>query len=213
VLPLVDMTIVAPPATLLLPPTFSTVPFFATDVPGGCRFAAPAAVVALNHRLDAARDPDVPRERFVRRLVAEALDARRLRRLHPPVHRPEVAEGHADDAGHAGAAPRATPAPHGDDRWRPGVRPHAGVPFAAQSVSNRAKAAWRTAGLTPIALHEARHTFASFAIAAGVDVKALSTYCGHASVTITIDRYGHLFPGNEAEAAGLLDEYLERATG
>jgi hypothetical protein len=31
---LVDMTIVAPPATLLLPQTFSTVPFFATDVLG-----------------------------------------------------------------------------------------------------------------------------------------------------------------------------------
>jgi hypothetical protein len=24
-------------------------------------------------------------------------------------------------------------------------------------------------------------------------------------VTITLDRYGHLFPGNEHEAAGLLD--------
>ena len=31
---------------------------------------------------------------------------------------------------------------------------------------------------------------------------------GHASVTITLNRSGHLFPGNEHEAAGLLDEYL-----
>lgn len=29
--------------------------------------------------------------------------------------------------------------------------------------------------------------------------------------TITLDRYGHLFPGSEDEAAGLLDAYLERA--
>ena len=28
---------------------------------------------------------------------------------------------------------------------------------------------------------------------------------------ITLDRYGHLLPGNEAEAAGLLDAYLDRA--
>ena len=35
----------------------------------------------------------------------------------------------------------------------------------------------------------------------------------HSSITITIDRYGHLFPGNEAEAATLLDGYLDRATG
>lgn len=29
-------------------------------------------------------------------------------------------------------------------------------------------------------------------IAAGVNAKALATYMGHASVTITYDRYGHL---------------------
>ncbi len=31
---------------------------------------------------------------------------------------------------------------------------------------------------------------------------------GHASITITLDRYGHLLPGNEAEAATLLDNWL-----
>jgi hypothetical protein len=34
---------------------------------------------------------------------------------------------------------------------------------------------------------------------------------GHSSITITLDRYGHLFPGNEDESAALLDAYLERA--
>ena len=48
-------------------------------------------------------------------------------------------------------------------------------------------------------------------IAAGVNAKALSTYMGHANIAITLDRYGHLMPGNEAEAAGLLDAYLTRA--
>jgi integrase len=45
-------------------------------------------------------------------------------------------------------------------------------------------------------------------IAAGVNAKALSTYMGHANIGITLDRYGHLMPGNEEEAAGLLDDYL-----
>ena len=45
-------------------------------------------------------------------------------------------------------------------------------------------------------------------IAAGVNAKALSVYMGHASIEITYDRYGHPMPGNEAEAAGLLDRYL-----
>jgi integrase len=50
-------------------------------------------------------------------------------------------------------------------------------------------------------------------IGAGVNAKALSVYMGHSSVRVTLDLYGHLFPGNEAEAANLLDTYLERAAG
>jgi integrase len=47
--------------------------------------------------------------------------------------------------------------------------------------------------------------------AAGVNAKSLQTYMGHSSVTVTYDRYGHLMPGNEDEAAALLDAYLERS--
>jgi integrase len=82
-------------------------------------------------------------------------------------------------------------------------------PFTSSNVGGRARTAWR--GLTPITLHEGRHTYASLMIAAGVNAKALSTYMGHATITITLDRYGHLMPGNEEEAAGLLDAYLQRA--
>jgi integrase len=87
------------------------------------------------------------------------------------------------------------------------------VPFEPKSLSNRAGRAWKRSGLQPITLHECRHTFASLMIAAGVNVKALSTYMGHASVMITLDRYGHLMPGNEREAAGLLDAFLSRSRG
>jgi site-specific recombinase XerC len=45
-------------------------------------------------------------------------------------------------------------------------------------------------------------------IAAGVNLKALQTFMGHANITTTLDLYGHLMPGGEAEAAGLLDGYL-----
>jgi integrase len=70
----------------------------------------------------------------------------------------------------------------------------------------------RRAGLTPIGLHEFRHTFASLVIAAGVNAKAISAYLGHASIQTTFDLYGHLMPGNEEEAVALVDAYLERAT-
>ncbi len=84
-------------------------------------------------------------------------------------------------------------------------------PFVPVTLTARADVAWKRAKLERIKLHECRHTFASLMIAAGVNVKALSTYMGHATISITLDLYGHLMPGNEAEAASLLDAYLERA--
>jgi len=45
-------------------------------------------------------------------------------------------------------------------------------------------------------------------IAARANAKALSVYIGHATFGITMDRYGHLMPGNEDEAATMLDAYL-----
>ena len=86
------------------------------------------------------------------------------------------------------------------------------TPFRDLWVQISAQRTWKAAKLAPIGLHEARHTFASLMIAAGVNAKALSSYLGHASVTITYDRYGHLMPGNEGEAAALLDEFLNSAT-
>ncbi|MGH2868939.1 MAG: tyrosine-type recombinase/integrase, partial [Solirubrobacteraceae bacterium] len=83
-----------------------------------------------------------------------------------------------------------------------------GTPFATSTISLRAGKAWRQAKLDPITLHECRHTFASLMIAAGVNPKALQTFMGHSSITVTLDRYGHLFPGSEGEAAVLLDTYL-----
>jgi integrase len=79
-----------------------------------------------------------------------------------------------------------------------------------QAAVERARAAWGRAGFEPIGLHECRHTYAAWMIAAGVNAKALSVYMGHSSITITLDRYGHLMPGNEREAANMLAAYLER---
>lgn len=97
-------------------------------------------------------------------------------------------------------------------------------PFTSNRVQGRADAAWKAANkleskrareedrepvlLKRITPHACRHTFASLMIAAGVNPKALSTFMGHANISITLDRYGHLMPGSEAEAAGLLDDYM-----
>jgi len=84
--------------------------------------------------------------------------------------------------------------------------------FTPSITNQRAKDAWAAAGLEPITLHECRHTYAAYMIAAGINPKALSTYMGHSSITVTLDRYGHLLPGNEHEAATLLEQWLDSQT-
>jgi integrase len=85
-----------------------------------------------------------------------------------------------------------------------------GNPLHPTTLRERVSKAWRKAGLKPLGFHEARHTAASIFIASGLNAKTVSTYLGHASITITLDRYGHLFPGSEAEALGLLNAFLAR---
>ena len=81
-------------------------------------------------------------------------------------------------------------------------------PFQAATIYRRADRAWEAQALGRLRLHQARHTYASFMIAAGVNAKALSSFMGHSSIKVTFDLYGHLMPGTEAEAAALLDTYL-----
>ena len=81
-------------------------------------------------------------------------------------------------------------------------------PMNASGFTQRMAARWAALGMTPIGMHESRHTFASMMIAAGANAKSIATYMGHADIATTFDRYGHLMPGNEAQAAGLLDAYL-----
>ena len=52
-----------------------------------------------------------------------------------------------------------------------------------------------------IRLHDLRHTHASHLLAAGINVKVVSERLGHASVSFTLDTYGGVMPGQQAEAA------------
>lgn len=66
-------------------------------------------------------------------------------------------------------------------------------------------------GLDGLVPHELRHTAASLAISAGASVKGVQAMLGHASATLTLDRYGHLF-GDELDAvAGRIDAARLRA--
>lgn len=59
--------------------------------------------------------------------------------------------------------------------------------------------------------HDLRHTAASLAIAAGEHPKAIQARLGHSSITVTLDRYGHLMPGQDEALAKKLDAMFEPA--
>jgi integrase len=60
--------------------------------------------------------------------------------------------------------------------------------------------------------HDLRHTAASLAIAAGAHPKHLQEMLGHSSITITLDRYGHLSPTAHEALALRIDELYSAGT-
>lgn len=56
--------------------------------------------------------------------------------------------------------------------------------------------------------HDLRHTAASLWIAAGVDIKTVSSWLGHSTAKLTLDTYGHLM-GTDADRAAI--ERVNRA--
>jgi integrase len=75
---------------------------------------------------------------------------------------------------------------------------------------------WRRAAFLPararaglssrFRVHDLRHTAASLMIQAGYPPKMLQEIMGHASITTTLDLYGHLYPGD-------MDRYADRLDG
>ena len=52
-----------------------------------------------------------------------------------------------------------------------------------------------------IRFHDLRHTSASLMLSAGVNPKVMSERLGRATVGFTLDRYSHLLPSLQEEAA------------
>jgi integrase len=62
-------------------------------------------------------------------------------------------------------------------------------------------------------VHDLRHTSVALAIKAGAHPKAIQARAGHASISVTLDTYGHLFPGQDEELADRLDELANNSGG
>jgi integrase len=76
--------------------------------------------------------------------------------------------------------------------------------------AERAGKAWAKAGLRRITLHECRHTYASFLMAAGYTLKELMEFMGHSDLQM-VQRYTKLLPQpEERDPAERLNAYLAR---
>ncbi|WP_347955450.1 tyrosine-type recombinase/integrase [Gordonia aichiensis] len=68
------------------------------------------------------------------------------------------------------------------------------------------------AGVPRVTIHDLRHTAASLAISAGVNVKALQRMLGHASAAMTLDTYADLFD-DDLDAVGIALDHARSSAG
>lgn len=76
-----------------------------------------------------------------------------------------------------------------------------GEPIHPESFSSIFERLVKGSGVPRIRLHDCRHTFASLALAEGINPLIVSRRLGHSSVAFTLDVYGHEMPGDQMEAA------------
>ena len=69
------------------------------------------------------------------------------------------------------------------------------------------------AGKRRLRWHDLRHTCASLLIAQGYPADAIKAYLGHASITTTFDRYGHLLPSRDGALTEARDAAFAEAFG
>lgn len=86
---------------------------------------------------------------------------------------------------------------------------HLRRPHTKSGWFDKAVAAAEVARVTP---HDLRHTAASLAVSAGVNVKALQRMLGHASAAMTLDVYADLFDDDLEAVASALSEARAQAS-
>ncbi len=90
-----------------------------------------------------------------------------------------------------------------DDLVFPGIR--RGSPLRVTTFRKSFDDAAQAIGVPGLYPHQLRHTAASLAIASGADVKVVQQMLGHASATMTLDTYGHLFEDRLDEVGYAMD--------
>jgi integrase/predicted RNA-binding Zn-ribbon protein involved in translation (DUF1610 family) len=83
-----------------------------------------------------------------------------------------------------------------------------GRPLQPWVVSKIFRDQTKAALLPPIPLHGLRHTYATLALASGVNPRIVSSRLGHSTVALTLDVYSHVLPQQDRQAAEAIAELL-----
>ena len=89
--------------------------------------------------------------------------------------------------------------------------PVTGGMYGPDCVGRIHKKLLKKAGLEDLRFHDLRHSFATFALQKGVDIKTLSGMLGHYSAGFTLDTYTHATSQMQRDAANKLGGFMSAA--
>lgn len=82
-------------------------------------------------------------------------------------------------------------------------------PVNTHAAYCKLKVILKSADLPSIRFHDLRHTFATHALAGGVDTKTLSGILGHTNASFTLDTYTHVTTDMQKNAAVIVGGFME----
>jgi integrase len=82
---------------------------------------------------------------------------------------------------------------------------------AKQRRSGRSLCSLKEAGVSDINFHALRHTFATRALEAGMDIKVLSSILGHAQASTTLNLYAHALPDHKKQSMEKMSSFYGSA--
>lgn len=88
-----------------------------------------------------------------------------------------------------------------------------GKHISNHTVYNHLKSIVRKMGRPEVRVHDLRHTFATLSLQNGTDPKTVSDALGHASVSFTLDRYGHVSTEMRSDSANRMTSFIKDLQG
>ena len=82
-----------------------------------------------------------------------------------------------------------------------------GLVYEPRTYEDLFKRTLKEAGVSDINFHALRHTFATRALEAGMDIKVLSSILGHAQASTTLNFYAHALPSHKKESMEKMSVY------